>query len=156
MMDKPEKSTLEYSPDRIVKRFQAFMETVLHDPASRMQIIKFCFVGILNTLVGYGVFFILVNFLYYLVALLIAHIIGVLHSFLWNKYWIFRTKKINLAEFVKFNVIYVVVFIVNAAALFVCVDIIYVDPKLAQLLLLPVITVISFFGQKLWTFKADA
>jgi putative flippase GtrA len=89
------------------------------------------------------------------VALLFAHIIGVVHSFLWNKYWIFRTKKISLAEFIKFNIIYVFVFVANAIALFVSVDILSVDPRLAQLLLLPVITVISFFGQKLWTFKAN-
>jgi putative flippase GtrA len=88
-------------------------------------------------------------------ALLIAHIIGVIHSFLWNKYWIFKTKKFNLEEFIKFNVIYVVVFVINAIALFVCVDMIDVDPKLAQLVLLPIITVISFFGQKLWTFKVN-
>jgi len=155
-MDNPEKPPLESDPDSIFGRLQVFMKNFLQDPASRTQIIKFFCVGILNTIVGYGVFFILVNYLYYLVALLIAHIIGVIHSFLWNKYWIFRIKRISLAEFIKFNIIYVVVFVVNAVALFVCVDIIYVDPKLAQLLLLPVITVISFFGQKLWTFKANA
>jgi putative flippase GtrA len=86
---------------------------------------------------------------------LIAHIIGVIHSFLWNKYWIFKTKKFNLEEFIKFNVIYVVVFVVNAVALFACVDIISMDSKLAQLFLLPIITGISFFGQKLWTFKVN-
>jgi putative flippase GtrA len=155
-MDNTEDSSQEFNPNSIFIRLQVFVRNFLHDPVSRTQIIKFCCVGILNTIVGYGVFFILVNYLYYLVALLIAHIIGVIHSFFWNKYWIFRTKKISLAEFIKFNVIYVVVFVVNAVALFACVDIIYVDPKLAQFLLLPIITVISFFGQKLWTFKANA
>jgi putative flippase GtrA len=155
VMDNHEKSTRGFNPENILKSFQSFLRNFLHDPASRTQIIKFCLVGILNTIVGYGTFFILVNYLYYLLALLIAHIIGVLHSFLWNKYWIFKTKKFNLEEFIKFNVIYVIVFIANAVALFVCVDIISVDPKVAQLILLPLITVISFFGQKLWTFKAS-
>jgi putative flippase GtrA len=135
------------------KRIQLFLRNFLYDPVSRTQIIKFCGVGILNTIVGYGAFFLFVNYLYYLVALLIAHIIGVIHSYLWNKYWVFKIKKFNLMEFIKFNVLYIVVFIVNAVALFVCVDIIYVDPKLAQLMLLPLITGISFIGQKLWTFK---
>ena len=156
VMDTRENSPAGCNPDSIFKRFQVFMGDSLHDPASRTQAIKFCAVGILNTIVGYGAFFLLVNYLYYLVALLIAHIIGVIHSFLWNKFWIFKTKKINLVEFIKFNVIYVIVFVVNAVALFACVDIISVDSKLAQLILLPIITVISFFGQKLWTFKANA
>ena len=146
---------MEFQNNDHFKKFQLSIRNFFHDPASRTQIIKFCGVGILNTIVGYGAFFLLVNYLYYLVALLLAHIIGVIHSFLWNKYWIFKTKKFNLWEFVKFNLIYAVVFMVNALALFVCVDIIRVDPKLAQLFLLPLITVVSFFGQKLWTFKGN-
>ncbi len=144
-----------FNPDGLFRRFQLFVRKFFQDPASRTQIIRFCFVGILNTIVGYGVFFILVNYLYYLVALLIAHIVGVIHSFLWNKYWIFKTKEINLEEFIKFNIVYVIVFVANAVTLFVCVDIISIDPKLAQLIILPIITLISFFGQKLWTFRAN-
>jgi len=130
-----------------------FIKTLFKDSASRKQIIQFCGIGILNTIDGYGAFFILVNYFYYLLALLLAHIIGVIHSFLWNKYWIFKSKKFQLFEFVKFNLIYAVVFVLNAIALFVSVDILHVNPRLAQLVLLPVITAVSFFGQKFWTFK---
>jgi putative flippase GtrA len=155
VMDTRENSPAGCYPDSFFKRLQASMSDALQDPASRTQVIRFCAVGILNTIVGYGAFFILVNYLYYLVALLIAHIIGVIHSFFWNKYWIFKTIKINLVEFIKFNIIYVIVLVVNAVALFTCVDVISVDPRLAQLILLPIITGVSFFGQKLWTFKAN-
>ena len=137
----------------IFKRTNSFLRALVRDPASVQQIFKFCAVGILNTIVGYCAFFLLVNYLNYLLALLIAHIIGVLHSFLWNKYWTFKSRQFGLIEFIKFNVIYAMVFIVNAIALFVCVEIFQVNPRLAQLLLLPVITMISFFGQKFWTFN---
>jgi len=153
VMENNENYIREYKNDGVFKKFQLFIRKFLHDPVSQIQLFKFCSVGILNTIIGYGAFFLLVNYLYYLLALLIAHIIGVIHSFLWNKYWIFRIKKFNFKEFAKFNVIYILVFVVNAAALFISVDLIHADPKLAQLLLLPVITGISFFGQKLWTFK---
>lgn len=144
------KDLKNYGP---VHNIVTFVKSFFQDPSSRKQIIQFCGVGILNTIVGYAAFFIFVNYLYYLIALFFAHIIGVIHSFLWNKYWIFKTKKFQLLEFIKFNLIYAVVFIVNAIALFVSVDIIHTDPRLAQLVLLPVITVVSFFGQKLWTFQ---
>ena len=108
-MDNNENTPPGSNAGSIFKRFPLFMRDFLHDPASRMQIIKFCSVGILNTIIGYGAFFILVNYLYYLVALLIAHIIGVIHSFLWNKFWIFKTEEINPVEFIKFNIIYIVV-----------------------------------------------
>jgi putative flippase GtrA len=155
-METPEQSCGENKSGGFFRNARRSLDRNLRDPAARIQLIKFCFVGVLNTIVGYGAFFILVNYLYYLVALVIAHIIGVIHSYLWNKFWIFRSRKTSLREFVKFNVVYLFVLAANAAALFVCVDIMAVDPRLAQLVILPVITVISFSGQKLWTFRADA
>lgn len=139
--------------DSFFERIKLFAILFLRNNAQMKQIFKFLGIGLLNTLVGYGVFFFLVNYTNYLLALLIAHIIGVIHSYIWNKYWIFKIKEFDFLEFIRFNVIYAVVFIVNATALFICVDLIQVNPKLAQLLLLPVITAVSFFGQKLWTFK---
>jgi len=153
-MDNPDPSSDTRNNGGIFQKIRRSMETTVRDPVSRTQLIRFCFVGILNTIVGYGAFFILVNYQYYLVALAFAHIIGVIHSYLWNKYWIFRSGRISLAEFAKFNVVYVLVFAANAVALYVCVDLLVVDPRIAQLLILPVITVISFTGQKLWTFGA--
>ena len=152
VMDTNDNSALEFKFNRFLK-LRVFIRNFFHDPESRTQIIKFCGIGILNAIVSYGTFFLLVIYLYYLVALLIAHIIGVINSFLWNKYWVFKTKKFNLWEFIKFNLIYAIIFIVNAISLFVCVDIINMDPIFAQLLLLPIITGVSFFGQKLWTFN---
>lgn len=153
VMDNNISSPKEVKVNRLFERIQSVFRIFPHDPASRMQIIRFCGVGILNTIVGYGVFFLLVNYMYYLQALLIAHIVGVTHSFIWNKYWVFKSKKHLLFEFIKFNLIYAIVFVANAIALFVSVDFLQVNPRLAQLILLPVITLVSFFGQKLWTFK---
>ena len=92
VMDTNDNSALEFKFNRFLK-FRVFIRNFFHDPASRTQIIKFCGIGILNAIVSYGAFFLLVNYLYYLVALLNAHIIGVINSFLWNKYWVFKTKK---------------------------------------------------------------
>lgn len=134
-------------------RGKSVLKKYLQDPISRRQFIQFCIVGLLNTIVGYAAFYVLINFLYYLLALLLSHIIGVMNSFFWNKLWVFRTKKIQVFEFIRFNLVYAIVFLVNAVALYGCVDVIHVDPRLAQLILLPLVTLVSFFGQKLWTFK---
>jgi putative flippase GtrA len=56
-------------------------------------------------------------------------------------------------EFLRFNVVYSFVYITNAVALYISVEILKIDPRPAQLILLPIVTLISFFGQKLWTFK---
>jgi putative flippase GtrA len=123
------------------------------DPAAKSQLIRFLCVGLLNTIVGYGSFFILVNYMNYLIALLIAHLIGVTHSYLWNNYWIFKVNRLDLIEFLRFNVVYAAVYVVNAVMLFIGVEGFGVDPRLAQLVILPFTTLISFAGQKFWTFK---
>ena len=69
---------------------------------------RFLFVGGLNTLVGYGVYAILL-FLHfnYLVANSISTVIGVLHSYLWNRFFTFKSKEKAGKEFMKFISVYV-------------------------------------------------
>ena len=125
----------------------------LLDALPIIQLSKFSFVGILNTIVGYGAFFIFLTWFNYLVSLIIAHIIGVTHSYVWNKYWTFKSDGIQINEFVKFNSVYVIVFVVNAITLIFLVDTLNFNPKIAQLFVLPIITIISFTGHKYWSFS---
>lgn len=143
---------MELMPHSTFFRMKLILFYFFQNSEQLTQFSKFCGVGILNTIIGYGFFFLFVNYTYYLAALLFAHIIGVTHSFIWNKFWIFKTKRFDIFEFIRFNVIYGAIFFVNAGALYVSVDCIHVNPRIAQLLLLPLITIVSFFGQKLWTF----
>ena len=125
---------------------------LLQDALLIKQLFKFSFVGVLNTIVGYGAFWILLTWCNYMVSLVIAHIIGVTHSYIWNKYWTFKTKKIEIKEFVKFNSVYLIVFADNAIFLFFLVDTLKFNPRIGQLLALPLITIISFTGHKYWSF----
>ena len=118
-----------------------------------IQLSKFSFVGVLNTIVGYGAFFILLTWYNYLLSLIISHIIGVTHSYVWNKYWTFKSDGIQINEFIKFNSVYVIVFVVNAITLIFLVDTLKFNPKIGQLFVLPIITIISFVGHKYWSFK---
>jgi putative flippase GtrA len=93
------------------------------------------------------------RFLYYLISLVIAHVIGVLNSFIWNKYWTFGSKELRLNEFIKFNLLYAIYFIFNAAMLIIMVDNLHFTPQMGQLIALPTLTIISFAGQKYWSFK---
>lgn len=117
------------------------------------QFPKFACVGILNTIVGYGAFFILSDYFYYLLALILSHIIGVTHSFLWNKFWVFKSKQFNILEFAKFNLVYLFVLLANMVTLYISVSIFTFNPKIAQLAILPLITLISYAGQKYFSFR---
>jgi putative flippase GtrA len=118
------------------------------------QFIKYSFVGVLNTVIGYVAFFISVNYVQYLIALGCAHIIGVINSYVWNHSWVFHHRR-SVVEFVKFNAVYFIAFAANAGALVLCVDFLKLEPRLAQFILIPLVLVISFTGNKYWSFKAN-
>lgn len=117
------------------------------------QLSKFGLIGVLNTILGYSLFVIFLNWFNYFWALIFSHIIAVTHSYLWNKFWTFNSNRKPLMEFVKFNSVYLVVFAVNAIALFLLVDVFNFDPRVGQLFMLPIVTIISFTGHKCWSFK---
>jgi len=126
---------------------------ILQRDSTYLQLTNFGLVGILNTLVGFGAFFLFLNYTNYMMSLIISHVIGVTHSYIWNRYWIFKSEKIILNEFIKFNSVYAVVFLTNALVLIFCVNFLKWDPRIVQLITLPIITVISFTGQKYWSFR---
>ncbi len=116
------------------------------------RILKFVCVGVLNTVIGYGAFFILSLFLNYLIALVLAHFIGVTNSYLWNKYWTFQVKKFRPAELVKFNIVYLFALGTNMLILYIAVELLAFDPRLGQLVVLPLVTLLSYFGHRYWSF----
>jgi len=117
------------------------------------QFSKFTFVGILNTVVGYGLFFIFVSYINYLLATILSHIIAVAHSYFWNRYWVFPSRNPVLWEFLKFNSVYLLVLGENLVLMFCFVNYLSLDPKIAGLLILPITTLISYFGHRRWSFK---
>ena len=132
-------------------KFRSFNRLITSSEDTR-RIFKFVCVGLLNTFIGYGAFFILSFFLNYMVALVVAHFIGVTNSFLWNKYWTFQAKKFRLAELVKFNIVYLVVLGANMLILYIAVEVLAINPRLGQLIVLSLVTLLSYFGHKYWSF----
>lgn len=117
------------------------------------QLAKFSLVGILNTIIGYGSFIIFLDYYNYMWALIISHIIGVTHSYLWNKFWTFKSDKNPKSEFLKFYSIYFIALIINALMLVLWVNILNFDPRMGQLIALPIITITCFTGHKYWSFN---
>ena len=122
--------------------------------SSTNQFVRYSFVGVLNTVIGYGAFFIFVNYIQYLIALGCAHIIGVINSYAWNHNWVFN-RRLSIVEFIKFNAVYIIAFAANAGALVLFVDFLKIEPRVAQFMLIPLVLVISFTGNKYWSFKAN-
>lgn len=126
------------------------MSTVMFEK----QISRFIFVGILNTIVGYGAYFILLYLnIYYMIALFISHVIGVAHSFVWNKKWTFKSGGDARREIVKFISVYGATFLINLLILALFVEKLMLSPKTGQVFALGIVTMISFLGHKYWSFR---
>ncbi|AIQ55093.1 GtrA family protein [Paenibacillus sp. FSL R7-0331] len=133
-----------------MERKASFLSSLL-----KQETIKFLVVGVLNTLVGYGFFYICYTVAEwsYPLSLVISHIIGVVNSFLWNSKWTFNTAEIKLSRVLKFCLVYLVTLFLNLATLSFFVEWVGVEVLIAQLLSLFITTAVSFFGHKYWSFN---
>ncbi|MBP3461171.1 MAG: GtrA family protein [Bacilli bacterium] len=120
----------------------------------KYQQIRFLFVGGLNTIVGYGSFaLLLLTGMNYLLANTISYIIGVIHSYIWNRKFTFKSKNKSILELIKFVSVYVVNYLIGLGSLYILVDILKIDKYLAGALNLVITTLISWFGHKYFSFR---
>ena len=120
----------------------------------KRQEIRFLFVGGLNTVVGYGLYALLLFLnINYLIANTFSTIIGVLHSYLWNRYFTFKSREKASKELLKFISVYILSYLIGMGTLFCFKEIFNISPYLAGLLNLIITTLISWFGHKYFSFK---
>ncbi|WP_367618591.1 GtrA family protein [Paenibacillus andongensis] len=119
------------------------------------QSIKFLIIGILNTVVGYLIYFVCLKFfdLNYIFSLLYAHVLGVLHSYFWNSKWTFKKGRKTYKNLLKFSGVYGVSFLINLLVLYILINYLSLTPLLSQGFALFITTLISFIGHKYWSFK---
>jgi len=120
---------------------------------SSMQFVKFGLVGVLNTIIGYGIFYFLVFIkVHYLISLVTSFAISVLNSYGWNRLWVFASHGNHLVEFPKFISVYLITLAINFVLLPIFVEFFKFDPKVAQLFFVFFLPVVTFLGFKYWSF----
>ncbi|MGL4848920.1 MAG: GtrA family protein [Clostridium sp.] len=118
------------------------------------KLVKFGFVGILNTLINMVVYNILLFCgLNYIFANSIGYGIGMINSYIWNNVWVFKTKSKSIHTIIKFIIVNLIVLGINNGLLFILVKEFDLNKTVAQILVIVVTTLINFVGSKLWTFK---
>ena len=119
------------------------------------QFIRFVLVGLLNTVIFYGIYVLLLQVGYsYAFSLLIGTIIGIVNSYVWNKFFTFRKKLKSIWETVKFFIVYGVQYLSNLLIIHTCVTVLGISAELAGLVAICFGVFISFFGHKYWTFRS--
>jgi putative flippase GtrA len=102
-------------------------ETSSSRPLWLVQAVKFGAVGVLNTALDLGLYFVLTRWLGLgalpVVAKSISYSAGILNSFLWNKYWTFQSKSGTWATLLPFIVTNLVGLGINTGMLQLCLKI---------------------------------
>ena len=118
------------------------------------QFLKFVFVGFINTGVFYGIYYVMLQLNYsYAVALTVGNIIGIINSYIWNKFFTFGSKKASKGEVTKFLVIAIMQYFLNLLIVYICVDLVGISPELAGVIAISISVFFSYFGHKFWSFK---
>lgn len=110
-----------------------------------------------NTLIGYLVFAILYYFLshkiHYLIILVFSYIVSITNAYVSYKYLVFKTKGNYLREYLRFYLVYGTSFLVNIALMMVIVELIHINPVIAQGIILFFTTMIAYVGHKRYSFN---
>ncbi len=120
------------------------------------RFIKFIFVGIINTIVGYGTYSLLIFLkVNYIIANTISTIIGIACSYLLNKKITFNDVNTNKKTPFKFVGVYIISYLIGTLNLTLLVKKCNVDSYIAGFINLFITTFVSWFGHKYLSFKEE-
>ena len=116
---------------------------------------RFMLVGVLNGVIGLGTTYAAYNLFNvpYPLANVLGYTLGLINSFILNKKWTFQSKKDPKKEIILFLLIFGVSYSLNLGSVVVSVELLHLDPNLAQLVGIFFYTSSNFFGNKLLTFR---
>jgi putative flippase GtrA len=127
---------------------------------SLIQFIKFGIVGVSNTLISLGVYWICFYLLHmhYQLSNLIAFVISVTNAYYWNSRYVFksgvkRTVREHIKAYIKAFLSYGSTYLLSAALLYLWVERLNVSEGIAPLINLLVTIPLNFILNKKWAFR---
>jgi putative flippase GtrA len=120
------------------------------------QFIKFIIVGIWSTIVNYGIFYVLLDFvkMNYLLSSAVGFISGVFAGYELNKQWTYGIKeKVRKKVLVNYYFVYILSLILSLIFLKIAVGLIGIDARIANIFAIGITTCTNFLGTKLFVFK---
>lgn len=118
--------------------------------------IRFLIVGGISTGVNYAVFFVLLDGLgmRYQLASVCGFLSGVLVGFPLNKAWTYRdSSKMTATVIYSYIAVYLASLLINIAAITMLVDLMHIEPRIANLVTIIITTMTNFLGTKFWVFR---
>lgn len=129
---------------------------ILTSKAALIQFIKFGMVGVSNTLISLGCYYLFL-FLgaHYLIANAIGFVVSVLNSYFWNSRFVFKAKEEHSGAkaFTKVFASYGVSFCLSSVLMTLFVQVMGISQMIAPILRLVFTIPLNFLMNKLWAFK---
>lgn len=122
------------------------------------QFLKFGLVGVSNTLITFAVYTLLLKALgvWYVAASGIGFAIGAINGFLWNRAWTFKGHVGDALTPVRWFVVQGCGLLVNLGLVYLFVDGAGLDKLIGQAFTIAIVTVLTFFANRSWTFRMRA
>lgn len=120
------------------------------------QFLKFCLVGVLNTLLDFAVYWFLTRSLgmYFFYANFISVLVAMSFSFVMNKFWTFSNFNKNIKkQYLQFAAVNLIYYILNNAIIFLGVNYLLIGDLWAKVLSTAIGLIWSFGANKVWTFR---
>jgi putative flippase GtrA len=120
-----------------------------------LQFVKFGIVGVSNTVIAFAVYTLLLKVfgVWYVAASGIGFAVGAVNGFLWNRAWTFRGHVGDALTPVRWFVVQTCGLLLDLALVYMFVDGAGLDELLGQAATTVIVTVITFFVNRAWTFK---
>ena len=128
-----------------------------------MTTIKFLVVGVINTLVGTGVMFVLYNFfsVSYWISSAANYVVGSILSYFLNKYFTFQNKEKSLKQIIRFIINIAACYLLAYGAAKPLVTMVLsgmnekVQGNVAMLAGMCLFVILNYFGQRWFVFKGE-
>ena len=126
-------------------------------PAARLEarrMVKYAMVGVLNVAIDFALYALLVTIgVWYPLAKTMSLSVATANGYTLNRLWTFRAGPHRHIALAKYAGVQAGCLAANVTLLAVLVEIAGLDEIVAQAIALPFIAVMSFLGQRLWTFR---
>lgn len=128
---------------------------IAHRPHLR-QFLKFSVVGVISTLLDYGVFALLSSLIHvpYLLANILSFSLAVMNSYYLNRRWTYRSQHPNWkGEGLKYLIVYIIGLGISEFILFVLVDRWQIHQLLAKAVSVCLVIFWNYSGTRFWAFR---
>ena len=126
-------------------------------PAAALEtrrMVKYAMVGVLNVAIDFTLYALLVTIgVWYPLAKTMSLVVATANGYTINRMWTFRAGPYRHITLAKYASVQAVALAANVTVLALLVEIAGLDEIVAQAIALPFIAVLSFLGQRLWTFR---